>query len=200
MPTGYTSKLYEGEPQTFAEFALDCARAFLIQMKESNAQIPEVFEPHTWHRDGLEQAQARLAELQGMTPSEVSSRAQQARVEFERERAEARAQREGVRDRCTAMLEEVEDWEPPTERHRDLKEFMLDQLRKTIDFDGRPLSPSTWMPPAVGEEWRSAEIQIALRDIAYHSKEWANDQERATDATEWIRKLRDSLRELSLIP
>jgi hypothetical protein len=28
MPTGYTAKIYNGVPQTFEEFALDCARTF----------------------------------------------------------------------------------------------------------------------------------------------------------------------------
>ncbi|VTR91619.1 unnamed protein product [Gemmata massiliana] len=35
------------------------------------------------------------------------------------------------------MLEHVRAWEPPSTDHENLKQFMIDQLRESIDFDCR---------------------------------------------------------------
>lgn len=43
MPTGYTSKLYEGEEQTFEEFLLTCARAFShIELRDNPPAFTEL--------------------------------------------------------------------------------------------------------------------------------------------------------------
>lgn len=53
MPTGYTDKIYRGEPQTFPEFAARSARAFgaLISMRDEplGDELPKKIEYDTSH-------------------------------------------------------------------------------------------------------------------------------------------------------
>ena len=75
MPTGYTSKIYDGEQVTGKEFLMTCARAFgaLIEMRDEslNAKIPEELEVNTYHKKELENAKQKLKSIKNMSIEEV---------------------------------------------------------------------------------------------------------------------------------
>lgn len=197
MPTGYTSKLYEGEPQTFAEFALTCARAFgaLVEMRDSSlgATIPDQFEPSTYHVEKLALAEIRLREIDDMSDDLCDQAAlrtwQDAHAAWEQARAEKVARRE----RYEAMLREVEAWVPPSEDHDGMKKFMAEQLTGSIEFDCSV--EFEWPEPKVqtGDEWRRAEVAKAIKDIDYHTREHAQEVERTEARNRWLHELWESL-------
>lgn len=197
MPSGLTAGLYEGE-QSFEDYMWRVARGFgaLVTLRDSpDAPIPEEFKPSTYHDEKLEEAEARLRELDTMTVAVAADRIREERERAIERRAEVRAERDTLRARYEAMLERVEQWEPPTPEHVGMKEYAAKALRESIDFDcGGSLYPE--IPEAVTPQgWVEKERERAMDDIEYHSAERAKEIERAQQRTAWTRALRDSLTE-----
>lgn len=196
MPTGYTAKLYEGEEQTFPDFAMTCARAFgaLIEMRDMglDARIPDEFEPPTYHEKEIRIAKARLATLGEMTPENAARHAKEDYDQAVIAREKAETERNARRERYEAMLADVDKWQPPTEEHQGLKTFMADQLRESIKFDcGMDYWPD--LPTLDGAEWMAQQVAKAERDVAYHTEEHQKELERTESRNAWVRALRESL-------
>lgn len=196
MPTGYTAKLYEGEEQTFPEFVLSCAHAFgaLVTMRDQavDSPIPDEFQPDSHHEKQIRIAKARLVTLGEMTPENAARHAKEDHDQAVIVRDKARAERDARRERYEAMLADVDKWQPPTEEHQGLKEFMADQLRESIKFDcGMDYWPE--LPTLDGEEWMRQQVAKAERDVAYHTEEHQKEVERTEERNAWVRALRESL-------
>lgn len=192
MPTGYTSDVTD--TTTLAEFAMKCARAFgaLVMMRDdpADAPIPEEFKPSDHHVEALRKAEARLLELRGMTADQADVlaaadyKAAVGRWEAQRKKDAALRERyERLRALCRA-------WEPPTPDHVGLRDFMVEQLTSSIDFDctdyPAPVAKSgaTWLAEQVkSEEWSEN----------YHRTEGQKEIDRARSRTEWVKQLRASL-------
>lgn len=195
MSTGYTSKIYDGKAQSFAEFALYCARAFgaLVEMREDpmDAKIPLEFKPSTYHRDRLAETKTELAKWQNMSLAEAAKHEAASYAKAIDEEAAYQEKKKALRERYETMLAHVLAWEPPTPEHKGLKDFMTSQLRESIDFDCRDYSNHVRrVAPA---QWLKERIETAQNSIAYHEKEWARDQEMARTRTAWVADLRKSL-------
>jgi hypothetical protein len=196
MPTGYTSDLYEGKDVTVGDFILGCARAFgaLITMRDdpADAPIPDQFEPSDYHAKKVAEAQERLMDLAAMSPEQMEREAfaefEQAHARWVQRRSDAAARRE----RYEAMLCEVRRWRPPTADHDGLKVFMLQQLESSIDFD---CSMSYDHEPVLlsAETWHRERVEKAKRDIEYHVRENEAECKRATERSQWVKALRESL-------
>lgn len=198
MPTGYTSKLYNGEDQTFTEFAWDCARAFgaLILMRDdpADAPIPERFEPSDHHVTKLAEAEQALAEFEAMTDNEHLDLFLAEGAENVRQRIEAKRKSRDLAERYQAMLWKVETWEPPTPEHRQFREFMIEQLKSSIDFDcnvGTDVYPPR-LPDRI-EDWYTAKIEKLRWSVDYHRRSLAEEIERTEERNRWVGALRESL-------
>ena len=196
MPTGYTAAIKDGIE--FKDFVLSCARAFgaLILMRDepSNAEIPEQFEPHKWNLEKLDEAKAKLIQYRNMPPADAELQAQ---IEYEKEvdRIEkVILEYNELREKYNTMLALVKAWRPPSHEHTGLKKFMIEQLESSIDFDCDTKYYVDNPPQKLtATEWLNKKIQGTLRDIDYHSKEWANEVERTESRNKWIEQLRESL-------
>jgi hypothetical protein len=198
MPTGYTSKLYEGEDQTFEDFAWSCARAFgaLILMRDdpADAPIPEKFEPSSYHVEKLAEAERELAEFEAMGTAEQADLYLAECAENVAKRAEEVRKRRDLRERYEAMLWQVETWEPPTADHEGMKTFMVEQLKSSIDFDCHPgtdVYPAR-LPDRI-EDWYDDRIKKLRWNVDYHRKSLAEEIERTNERNGWVSALRDSL-------
>lgn len=196
MPTGYTAAVSDGTVTDFPDFALQCARAFgaLIMMRDepSNAPIPESFQPSDYSAKKLEKARNKVSELQAMTP-EACDVAALADYNAQCESRAARVLGNTLtRERYEAMLTKVNAWEPPTPDHVHMKEFMVEQLESSINFDCSVYSEDPLIQKT-GLEWRIDQLATARRDIAYHAKASAEELERTATRNAWVKALRDSL-------
>jgi hypothetical protein len=195
MPTGYTANLYKGKDVSFPEFVMRCARTFgaLVTMRDEpiDAPIPEEFKPSNYHIEQLEKARQRLAEVESWDDAEAEAEAEKAYREALRYRQDTLSRNAAIRQRYENMLARVKEWAPPTPDHRELKNFMIQQLESSIDFDCKydPGEPQRLSGP----EYKAQQIANAQRDIDYHTKEHAKEVERAKQRTDWIRALRGSL-------
>lgn len=195
MPTGYTACI--GEGADFQKFVLGCARAFgaLITMRDepSDAPIPEKFEPSNYHVEQVAEARRRQAELEAMTPALAEKAAEGAyRAAMERHEKYI-AEKNALREKYTAMLQQVNDWKSPSPDHAELKKFMREQIEESIRFDCTIYEDSA-PKPMTGKQWLAAETEKVNRDITYHSQHHADEIKRANGRTEWVRQLRESLK------
>jgi len=196
MPTGYTADVQSGKITEFSDYALQCARAFgaLIEMRDEkmNADIPDKFLPSDYHVKGLAAAKADFEKFNNMTAADAKA----ARDAAEAQRVTARSRRieksEEQRARYEAMLVKAKEWVAPTPDHAKMAEFMVDQLKQSIDFDCKVYNyDATPLPCA--RDWLAERIADAVEDLGYHEKKYAKDVARAEGRTKWVAELRASL-------
>jgi hypothetical protein len=195
MPTGYTSKLYEGEDQSFEDFVLNCARAFgaLIELRdEPDAEIPDTFEPSPYHDKEREKAEAELRELKRLSPVEIRTRAAKDYQAAVRRYREAIADAQELAERYGTMLARVMVWEPPSPDHEALKKFMIDQLQESIRRDCST-KYLTKPEPQPAQEWYDERVKSIMDGINYHNEQQAKEETRAEERNEWVSQLRGAL-------
>jgi hypothetical protein len=194
MPTGYTSPVADGKVTTLREYALSCARGMgaLIMMRDEpwDAPIPERFEPGTkFYDEGIASARAILAELPTLSLEECERRAAAERAAKAAADASYRADKQANRQRYEGMIALVAPWEGAPDG---LKEFMLSQLRESIDFDCREY-PRDEPPVETGAEWRERTAKKAAKDLGYHEQHRAEEIHRTEQRNAWIAQLRAAL-------
>jgi hypothetical protein len=200
MPTGYTCDVQDGTCTQFNDFVWKCARAFgaLISQREDSLndgiQLKDV--PSSYHEEQLVEAKKEYLRLRKMRQSE---RLRFSRLQFE---ATLRRNVEGARKhqeqhmRYSTMLGKVAMWEPPTEDHAGLKEFMVSQLTESIDFDCNHDYNLTRIQEAVDSDllvFHTNALNYAKRDICYHERKLAEEHERIGGRNQWRQQLVDSV-------
>lgn len=194
MPSGYTADIHKGI--TFKQFAMSCARAFgaMIAMRDepSNAEIPESFPPSTHHRDELERLRDELGNLRAMSVVEIEQEAEAAYLASIEAHQKRVLERDELRAKYQQMLGDVNAWQPPTPDHKGLKDFMVEQITSSIDWDCSHKYDDT--PTRVSaQEWIEAKLAATLQSIEYHTKGDAEEIKRTQERNDWIKSLRTSL-------
>jgi len=193
MPRGITAAIYEGKDVTRDEFLMRVARSFslAIMQREDDPGAPlKRDEGDTkYHDEKIAEAQALLAELDGLSINDAQVRAVNERAEAEVRMREGREGNVRLRSRYEAMIREVEAWEPePLVAY--LKEGALKQLRDSIDFDcgkpGEELKYWPVLPPLDASEWLNQKREKARKDIEYHREQKAKRQKIADERNEHI--------------
>ena len=197
MPTGYTAKLVE-KGEDFQSFVMRCARAFgaLIMMRDEDmeAPIPEEFQPSPYYTEALAKARKDLAEFEALSQGQKEERARKAISESIR-RAEASLAKARLENaRIAAMVKQVEAWEPPSEDHQELKNFMRQQLEVSGNDESylkrglKPQSISGWIAETHGQ---------LIKAIPHYENLEREERERQASRTKWVRDLRASLVKLT---
>ncbi len=195
MPTGYTSSIKDGI--TFERFILNCARAFgatiTMRDKPANAEIPDEFKPTDYHTKELAELQVELENVKAMTVEAAIIRVKAEYAEkiayYEQQIKECN----DLKQKYSDMLIEAKKWEPPSADHQGLKDFMIQQISSSIDFDCSTEYYEKPIDPQTGEQWLLKKTQQLLKDIAYHKKEHQAEVERVNWRNKWVKELRGSL-------
>lgn len=200
MPTGYTADLCDGKDVSFEGFALNCARAFgaLVSLRdEPDAEIPDEFKVDEYYVKKFEEAKEELEKVKSMTDEELAEDAKQF---YEYEKAHFTTlinDAVATRKRYENMLEQVEQWEPPTEKHIELKKFMIDQLNESIRFD----TSTSYYEEALAklsletvEEARKNRLKVYEDNFNYRKTQLEEQKGIMKDRTEWVSELRKSLK------
>jgi hypothetical protein len=97
-----------------------------------------------------------------------------------------------LRNKYESMLHKVKNWIPPSDNHIRLKEFMIEQLNSSIDFDCSDIHSK---PPVMlsGALWLDQNITSVLHDIQYHLVKQDEENKRTAERNVWVKLLRDSL-------
>ncbi len=197
MPTGYTAAIEDGEITTGKDFLMRCARAFgvCIDLRDEplSTPIPEKFEVDNYYYDSVRKAKEELAKYKAMTLEEAQKTLDQ---EHEREiisNIEGVARHKRIKRAYDNVLQEVVEWEPPTEEHVNLKEFAIDQISKSdqeylISFYEKALEK----PKKIVSEWLKGMIEFAQRAVESSEKRLADEEKRVAEKNEWVAQLRES--------
>jgi hypothetical protein len=191
MPTGYTANIKDGI--TFRQYALQCARAFgacIMQRDDDSGDPPKVPELSTYHADELKKAEARLLELQGITPEQAAVLCETDNATALRNHDFSEAERTVLRESYEAMLSNVRAWIPPSSEHKGYREFMESQIVESISFDCQASPAPTPLTP---EAWLKDRIERAEWSVDYPTKESAKEIERHEERKRWIEQLYASL-------
>jgi hypothetical protein len=193
MPTGYTAAVKDGI--SFEQFVWHCARAFgaLVMMRDdpSDAVVPQRFEESPYYRKALEEAKDRLATVRAMSLASAEENARHAHTKALKEHGEREAAKDDLRNKYSAMLAQVVKWSPPSSEHTGLKDFMLQQLRESIDWDCKPYpAPEPITNAAV---WLADQIADAERAVERKTQALADEVERVAGRNRWIADLRASV-------
>jgi hypothetical protein len=200
MPTGYTSKLYDLEPQTFEQYAASCSRAFGANILLRDEAPTDTFVdpvPHepTFYETMEAEALERLERALYMTPAEAAVAAIEARAEWAKHQIKSAATSMRRRAAYEAMLAKVDDWSAPTDEHLEFAEFMRQQLESFIKFDcGRdPWHTYGDRPATNGQEYRQREVEAATRQVERAREQQAEEAERNAKRREWVTRLAESV-------
>lgn len=197
MPTGYTQKLYQGDEQTFEEFVISCAHAFIIDMREYRGigePIPARVVPDYYYTR-LANAEAEAAEIDRWDHDRWTEERDKAYAKHVAYVRRAKEDARVLRERYEGMLAQVLAWDPPTPEHVGLLNFMVEQLSGSIKHD--VYEPTD--PPETAWEWKGVleygqEVSArARREVESARDSVAKKEESAQQNNEWVRALRDSL-------
>lgn len=195
MPTGYTAAIKDGI--TFEQFTLGCARAFgaLVMMRDepADATIPEEFKPSPFYRENLAAAQTALETAKAMTDAEAETQCETAWHHAENRRLEIISQANVLRAQYEAIATKAIAWVPPTPDHVPLKEFMLDQLKQSIEHDCDVSYYAAPTPVMTPQEYRARIILAAEQAVANYTKAADEEDARTKSRNDWIKALRASL-------
>lgn len=199
MATGYTCK-FEEKDLSFKEFALDCARAFgaCISMRDdpSDKEIPEEFPVSDYYPRMIKKYQKELKKVTKMSLEDCSIAATK---EFNTELNRLHESKEKnalLKERYENMIITVENWTPPSKDHEGLKNFMLQQLKSSLDFDcGHDYYDERIkdLMPLSGVEWKRRQIETTKELINSAKEHYKKEKETARKNTMWIKQLRKSL-------
>jgi len=200
MPTGYTAKLCE-EGQTFEEFVWRCAksRGAFVHMRDERLDAPiqmpgggkeEEYSTVRHHQERLAEELKKLEEIKNLSEEEILHRidvANREAVDYYEKRLVVTT---AIKKRLQDMVDQVTAWQPPSNEHMSLKEFMLEQLAISKDDGDPPTDPELSDDP---QKWRQAKIESAGWSINYHTKNGTKATESSDDTCGWIQKLMDSV-------
>ena len=194
MPTGYTSMISDG--CSFEEFVWSCARAFgaNITMRDdpNDAKILE-YKPDDYHLNILTEAEKELEEFDKLTDKEIDI---QIEKEYQEEikRIEQRKKEDKLlRKKYEDMLEKVKNWNPPSSDHTKLREFMIEQIESSIEYDCGHYDKESPVVKPSRKQWLIAKNESILNDIKYHKKGYKEECERTEGRNKWNKQLAKSV-------
>jgi hypothetical protein len=197
MTTGYTQSILKGI--SFNEFVLLCARAFgaCVTMRDEsfNTPIPEKFEPRTnYYVKKIEENRRELSRIVGLSTKELESEVERDYQEKVEQFRGYIAKSRDLREKYEAMLYHVTQWNPPTDDHIGLKDFMVNQIRESIKFDcSNDYYLRNWPIKKSRKIWKQERISELEGSIEYNTEQLAQEIKQTNNRNEWIQQLRNSL-------
>lgn len=199
MPTGYTYSVQNGEVTELKEFMLGCAKGFgaFIHMRDDGIS-PDIKyrEVGEYYPRRLENTKREFEEFKLLSDEEIQKQLDESYERRIKEQKEGLKRFDEQKQRYLDMIDKVKEWIPPTEDHIKLKEFALEQLNSSLEFDCSDSSRNYYLQEPFKdtvEEYRVYKIKSYLKDLEYYSKSYRDELESVEKANKWIRDLIESL-------
>ena len=199
MPTGLTSKIYEGEDTSLRGFALTCVRQLGFGYYASNYgkmalpldKAPDI-KPSNYHKEELERANKKLEDFMNLQkdPDALRKKYEEHLKVINGDKEESRKHKEKIKENYLSVLDKVEKWDAPSE-FDSLVKLMKDQLNDSIKYDCTTYDYEKKEQSI--EEWAKSEISAIKWSIGYHETEYKKAVEYAKECNEYIKKLYEEL-------
>lgn len=203
MPTGYTSGILDGKITTFSQFAKLCMRAFGATIHLRDEDLDAEITPRTpsdYYSKEIEKAKQLLKDAETLS-DEVIVQNRKSELENSKEYhlkaiAKAKVDTKNLND----ILKDVRNWQPPTSEHTGIKNFMIEQIQTTINFDCKTKFNYDELAKIELEllnlnahEIRKDMIAKAKKDFEYYTKNYNENVERCDKSNQWVADLLGSL-------
>lgn len=205
MPMGITAAIYEGEDVSVRDYLMGVGRQMgfaIMQRDESMAEPVKPVEPHTsYYDEQIQNAEARLAELDAMTEAQADRAAREDHAQKLKAWQDRRDEKQALRERYEAMVEKVEAWEPDPliAETTETKELALKYLRESIEFDcdkpGDTFLFDSEPQPVTGDLWLTGQRLEAERNLKYGIDHRREELERVEERNRYISAFLRSLPE-----
>lgn len=205
MPTGYTADICDGKNVSLKDFAMDCARAFtpFARIQEDsdgdeNAVSEQVASRLEWFKRNIEEEEKEIEKINAIPDEEISQIIRKQRTDEISHITENIIKVKDLKQRYENMLKQVVAWNPPTEKHNELKNFMISQLEKSIEFDCKLDYYEEWLQEvldknlATVEEYKQTFISTSLKSIDRYKEKIDKENSQLKNNVEWIKELRES--------
>ena len=197
MPTGYTYQVTE-DNYSFEDFVWNCAKAFgaFIHMRDEPNSAKIIMPKESfYYQDQLDEARLELERAESMTLDEA---ALERDAYYEKTKASNKKAMEKQHEefkKLHAMQLKVLSWEPPTDDHVELRNFMLQQLEETIkyDCDFSYYEKVLLEPKQSVQDWLDNYRIQAQRDVVRYAKNAQEEQDKYHENINWINKLIDNV-------
>jgi len=204
MPTGYTSIIQDSKESNydkiFQQFALQCARAFgaLVSMRDDkwDAEIPDEFIASDYYKNGIAQHKKELAIARKRKMSEWDKLAEKDYLEKKDHYGKKINESFDRRAKYQTVLDKVYAFEPPTPEHVHYKEFMIEQIKSSIDFDCSSeyyTNELKNLKRLSAKEFKDQTIETIINSLKYDEENYAKEIESAKKRTAWVKALKKSL-------
>jgi len=192
MPTGYTAYIENGEITNGKDFLLKCARGFGACIDYESLDVENKIKHH---KEQLEKAYQDLERYKNMTTEEAQKIVDEEYTKRMTDTEKAIGEYYEKKERYDQVKTDIENWNPPTKDHIKLKEFALDQIRISTEYNSiKYYNKELTRPKKSAEEYISDRIISATESIQYHLKNWVEEVKRTNERNKWINDLRDSLK------
>ena len=191
MPNGYTADIHDGKDVSFKDFALSCARAFgaFIHQRDDNVKDkPKLREKDNYHIKKINEAEMWVKPTKAEFDAYVVKQTAYYNEQINK--------RKKLKIRYENMLKQATYWTPPTKEHEGLKQFMIEQLTESMNFDcsfdyyERELEK---LKNYTYKEYVKDMCDYNKRDIKYHTEQLKKDADGDNKANKWITDLYKSL-------
>ena len=203
MPTGYTAGIEDGKITTGKEFLKLCTRAFgiAIDLKDEplSDPTPTRFEADTYYKKRLEDENANLEKFKAMSFEEAKDemiKAYKDRIDMYKSMLEGSLKRN---EQYAKVRAEVEDWNPPTPDHIELKKFALKQIDMCIDtqeqidryreYANEELDDSD----SAVAEYIHEQTEFHRQGVKRAKESWDDEVKRTEDKNKWMELFLNSL-------
>ena len=199
MPTGLTSRIYEGEDTSLRGFALTCVRQLgygYYASEHGEKELPldkaPIVKPSNYHKEGLEKANKKLEDFLNLQkdPDALRKKYEEHLKQINEDKEKSRKYKEEIKENYLSVLDKVEKWDAPSE-FNSLVELMKDQLNDCIEYDCTIYDDDKKEQSI--EEWAESEISSIKWEIEYHKKEYEAEVKHAKECNEYIHKLYEEL-------
>jgi hypothetical protein len=203
MPTGYTAGILDGKITTFPQFAKLCMRAFGAAIHLRDESLDAEYEPRVpsdYHSKAIEKANQLIIDAQKMSDKEIVDVKKEQLENSKKYHLKAIEKAKKSTIEMNKILADVRKWQPPTPEHTGIKDFMIDQIEKTIDFDCKTdyhdrglIEIETELLTLNATEIRKQMIEQAKKDLDYHNAENLKEIQRCEQSNKWVSDLMMSL-------
>lgn len=200
MPTGYTAGVADGTITTFKDYAYQCARAFgALVTERDNPITPDlpVLEVGDYYRTSVEKAEQDLKRFLRMSSTRAEIEFLKEKIRDIKYHSKAIKDDGKTRKRYMKMIAECEKFEAPTEEHINYRNFLISQLKESLEWDcsrdyhhERLLKARKRQSPT---KWLCRKIKEAREHLARTKESLKEEIERVNSRNQWISQLREAV-------
>jgi len=122
---------------SFEDFAMDCTRAFIYAYRDlpGNCKLLEKIEPDIDYYVGkLKETEKNIEYYTNISDDDLQKEIDERYNRKKKTNTEYNIKQKENQIKFKNMLKKVKEWQPPTEKHINLKKFMIEQIEKSFEY------------------------------------------------------------------